>query len=405
MGIRTSGSLNTLLQMAELGPQIGRAEHLGLLPADTAQHLGTALQGGAASRLLGHPRDVRAHDDVVALEEAAVRGHGLLLEDVDPRRADLAALETGQEGVLVLDLAAGGIDEDHAVLHLRDRLRVDHVVRLGRMRRVARDDVGGPEDGGHVGHGLDAAIPELFGGHVLVVGDHAHPEGARRLGHAPPDVAHADDAERLAVHLEQALRAALAPVGHPRAPVDHHACLANASMSMTACSATELEFEPGAWTTAMPRSVAALRSMVSRPTPCRPTTLSCLQPAMRERVHAGLARKSMPSASCATLSIPASVSSLDTSTRASLSSSLMPSAWMGPARTTKGFMALLFRELSRRLAAPYFVATSTMRGDSSVKGRPSSPPKSSTWDHRSDRSMRRSSWTEYRRISISPRRR
>src|SRR3989441_1350792 len=120
------------------------------------------------------------------------------------------------------------------------------------------------------------------------------------------------------------------------------ACLANANMSMTACSATELEFEPGAWTTAMPRSVAALRSMVSRPTPCRPTTLSCLQPAIRERVHAGLVRKRMPSASCATLSIPASVSSLDTSTRASLSSSLMPSAWMGPARTTKGFMALLF---------------------------------------------------------------
>src|SRR5216683_726640 len=119
------------------------------------------------------------------------------------------------------------------------------------------------------------------------------------------------------------------------------ACLANANMSMTACSATELEFEPGAWTTAMPRSVAALRSMVSRPTPCRPTTLSCLQPAMRERVQAGLARKRMPSASCAPLSIPVSVSSLETSTRASLSSSLMPSAWMGPARTTKGFMGLL----------------------------------------------------------------
>src|SRR5713101_9785179 len=104
MGIRTSGSLNTLLQVAELGPEIGVAEHLGLFPAEYAQHLGGHLHGGAAGRLLGHPRDVGAHDDVVALEETAVRGHGLLLEDVDPRRADLAALETRQEGALVLDL-------------------------------------------------------------------------------------------------------------------------------------------------------------------------------------------------------------------------------------------------------------------------------------------------------------
>src|SRR6266496_6607654 len=42
-----------------------------------------------------------------------------------------------------------------------------------------------------------------------------------------------------------------------------------------------------------------------------------------------------------TLTMPASVSSLETITRASLSSCLTPSAWMGPARMTRGFMALL----------------------------------------------------------------
>src|SRR5215468_1006137 len=119
------------------------------------------------------------------------------------------------------------------------------------------------------------------------------------------------------------------------------ACLASASISIMACSATELELEPGAWTTGMPSSVAAGRSMVSRPTPWRPTTLSSLHAAMSERVQSGLARKRMPEASCATLIIPASVSSLDTMTRASLSSCLMPSAWMGPARITRGFMSLL----------------------------------------------------------------
>src|SRR6266849_7136482 len=46
-----------------------------------------------------------------------------------------------------------------------------------------------------------------------------------------------------------------------------------------------------------------------------------------------------------------------------------------------------------------------MRGESRAKGRPSRPPKSSTWDHRSGRSRRRSSWAEYRRISVSPSRR
>src|SRR6266481_8375728 len=119
------------------------------------------------------------------------------------------------------------------------------------------------------------------------------------------------------------------------------ACLARASMSMIACSATELEFEPGAWTTGIPRSVAAGRSMVSRPTPWRPTTLSCLHAAIKERVHRGLARKRIPDASWATLTMPASLSSLETITRASLSSCLTPSAWMGPARMTRGFMALL----------------------------------------------------------------
>src|SRR6266545_76099 len=119
------------------------------------------------------------------------------------------------------------------------------------------------------------------------------------------------------------------------------ACLAQASMSMMACSATELELEPGAWTTATPRSVAALRSTVSRPTPWRPTTLRLLQAAISDRVQFGLMRKRMPEASSDALMIPASVSSFETTTRASASSCLMPSAWMGPARTTRGFMGLL----------------------------------------------------------------
>src|SRR6266545_4848636 len=68
------GPSAVLLQVAELGPEIGIAEHVRLLPAQHAKHLGGNLHRGAPGRLLGDAGDVRAHDDVVELEQAAVRG-------------------------------------------------------------------------------------------------------------------------------------------------------------------------------------------------------------------------------------------------------------------------------------------------------------------------------------------
>src|SRR5882724_5536533 len=112
--------------------------------------------------------------------------------------------------------------------------------------------------------------------------------------------------------------------------------LADMSISISACSATDCEFDPGAWTTATPSFVAAGMSTVSRPTPWRPITLSRLQAAMRLSVQRGLARKSSPSASAATFKKPASVSSSQTTTRASVSRFARPAGWMGPARTTRG---------------------------------------------------------------------
>src|SRR5437773_7003823 len=78
-----------------------------------------------------------------------------------------------------------------------------------------------------------------------------------------------------------------------------------ASMSISACSATAWEFEPGAWTTATPSRVAAGTSTVSRPTPCRPTTLSFGQRAIRLSVQLGRRRNRIPAASAATLTSPA----------------------------------------------------------------------------------------------------
>ena len=97
------------------------------------------------------------------------------------------------------------------------------------------------------------------------------------------------------------------------------------SMSMTACSATASEFEPGAWTTGMPSRVAAGRSTVSSPTPWRPMTFSCLQADIRRSLQFGRMRNRMPSAARAAAITPSSVRSGQTVTRASVSSSVCPS--------------------------------------------------------------------------------
>ncbi len=112
-------------------------------------------------------------------------------------------------------------------------------------------------------------------------------------------------------------------------------CFTQPSMSMSACSATAWELEPGACTTATPSCVAAGRSTVSSPTPCRPTTLRRGQAAISRSVTRGRARMRRPSASAAARMTPSSLSSL-TTTRASRSSCAWPSGWIGPARMTRG---------------------------------------------------------------------
>src|SRR5260370_16104275 len=110
--------------------------------------------------------------------------------------------------------------------------------------------------------------------------------------------------------------------------------LTHVSISISACSATACEFEPGACTTAMPQRVAAGMSTVSSPTPCRPITFRFGQAAIRLSVQRGLVRKRMPWAPDAILTNASSVSSSHRITSTSRSSWARPSWWVGPARTT-----------------------------------------------------------------------
>src|SRR5215470_16087450 len=110
-------------------------------------------------------------------------------------------------------------------------------------------------------------------------------------------------------------------------------------MSRIACSATELELEPGACTTGMPSSVAAARSTMSRPTPCRPITLRFGNADMSAREQRGLERNRMPAASLASAIMPASLSESDTTaTRASCSMRRNPSGCRPPPTTMSGFI-------------------------------------------------------------------
>src|SRR3989475_12698097 len=77
-------------------------------------------------------------------------------------------------------------------------------------------------------------------------------------------------------------------------------------------------------------------STVSSPTPCRPTTLSFVHAAIRLSVQLGRRRNNIPAASAATLASPASVSSWQTTTRASRARGALPSGLIGPGGTTRG---------------------------------------------------------------------
>ena len=112
-----------------LGPDGGDVDRVGDHAAGQRARVtcSAVIDAGAVLGLGGRGAEVRGDDDVVALEER-VLGERLRGEDVErgagrpcPTRAPRC------ERVEVDQLAAGAVDDPHAVLHLRDRLGVDPV--------------------------------------------------------------------------------------------------------------------------------------------------------------------------------------------------------------------------------------------------------------------------------------
>ena len=137
----------------------------------------------------------------------------------------MAARERLEERALVLHGAARGVDEDRPRLHERERLRVDHLLRLGRERRVAREDVDLWQELLETLDGLRAPATHFVARNVLVVAEDAHPDRAGELRHAPADVPDAHDAERLAGELAVAHDALGSPVTPAGRLVDQQGAL------------------------------------------------------------------------------------------------------------------------------------------------------------------------------------
>ena len=89
-------------------------------------------------RLVGRGREMRRDDDLVEPEQRPLYGSVENTSSAAP--GELPRLERLDEGVLVDERAARGVDEPRAVPHPRDRVAVDQAARLVRQRRVERDD-------------------------------------------------------------------------------------------------------------------------------------------------------------------------------------------------------------------------------------------------------------------------
>ena len=158
---------------------------------------------GPVLRLVGGGGEVRRDDDVVELEQRAVVR--LLREDVERGAGELAGAQRLDERLLVDQLAARGVDQARAVVHLRDRLRRSTTAaRLGRERQVQREEVGRREHVSGRLDALDAELAEAVVGDERVVGDDAHAEADRAARDLLADAAEAEHAERLAVELDAA---------------------------------------------------------------------------------------------------------------------------------------------------------------------------------------------------------
>ena len=142
---------------------------------------------------------MRREDDVRQILERRI-DERLLLKGVQTQTAKLAGADGLGCSCFVDQTAACGVDDDRAILHLRDPGRVDHVTGRIIQRHVQGNDVRCAQQIVQL-HALDAMLGREGLVKIRVVGHDIHLERLGTHRQTLADRAHADDAERLAGQL------------------------------------------------------------------------------------------------------------------------------------------------------------------------------------------------------------
>ena len=120
--------------------------------------------------------------------------------------------ERRNEGIVHDQVASGGVDDPHAVAHLRDRVLVDRAARLVGERQVQRDELRAGEHA-FERRALHTELAEAVCADERVVRNHLHLEAERAPGDLPADPSKTEHAKRLVGELDAApLRALPAAV-------------------------------------------------------------------------------------------------------------------------------------------------------------------------------------------------
>eukprot|EP00047_Mylnosiga_fluctuans_P005519 m.240980 g.240980 ORF g.240980 m.240980 type:complete len:346 (+) comp13761_c0_seq1:10-1047(+) len=211
--------------MLQLPPNrdIGHVDGAHGRPAvDELGHLERNLLADGLLGLLGRPAHVGCQDCVgAALQGCAEllrRAGRLLWKDIKRAARKMTGLKSRGGGLDVDDLAAAGVDEIAALVHLGDLGGPDHTLRGGVCRYVQRHKVGLPEQGLQGLLWLGRAQSKLWDD---VIEDDLHAERLGQDRQLRADVAVADQTQRLATHLVAAIGRLL-----PLAAVQLHAAVA-----------------------------------------------------------------------------------------------------------------------------------------------------------------------------------
>ena len=154
-------------------------------------HLKGDLHPDCFLSFVGGASDVRSKDEPTAFRECVERRffrQRLLAENIERSRGDVSLLERLRERGVVNQLAAGAVHQPHTLLHLLERVGVDHVGGLWSEADVQRDVIGGGIELVERGK-LDAEIPGDRGGNERIMRNQLHLECFRPPRYFEPHAA------------------------------------------------------------------------------------------------------------------------------------------------------------------------------------------------------------------------